>query len=83
MSRGVNIRCRLLCRDCAELRKIASISEDRCCIQLQECQHTRPETLPSNGISLEHAHTKIGWRLFPAELDGYGTTALDRERWTA
>jgi hypothetical protein len=68
MSRGVNIRCRLLCRDCAELRKIASISEDRSRIQLRECEHVRPESLPRKGISLEDANSEIGWRLFPAQL---------------
>jgi hypothetical protein len=80
MSRGVNIRCRLLCGDCAELRSIASISEDRCRIQLQECQHLRPETLPRKGIGLEDANSEIGWRLYPATRDGDRTTSLPYER---
>lgn len=83
MSRGVTMRCRLLCPECGELRSIASISDDRRRIQLRECGHIRPETLPRKGVSLEDAFTEIGWRLYPATLDGYGTTALDRERWIA
>jgi hypothetical protein len=85
MSRGVTLLCRLLCRECAELRSIATISDDRESVRLA-CDHERTAfTLPARpgSVSLESADTPLGHKWWPAMLDSYGTTALDRERWTA
>lgn len=85
MSRGVTMRCRLLCPFCSVVAQVADVSSDRFSVRLR-CDHERTTaTLPSKVgcVSYELADTPEGHRLFPATLDGYGTTALDRERWIA
>lgn len=67
--RGVNLRSRLLCPICAEIKKVVAIDGDR---QITlSCLHVRPEILPlrPGTISLEHLRTEKGQRLFPLEKE--------------
>lgn len=85
MSRDLLIRCRLLCPHCSIVEQVADVSDNRYSVRLR-CSHQRTTaTLPSKEgcVSYELADTPEGLRLFPAQRDGYGTTALDRERWIA
>ena len=63
--RGANLRSRLLCPICAEIKKVVAIDDDR---QITlSCLHVRPELLPlqAGHISLEHLRTEKGQRSFP------------------
>ena len=71
--RGVNTRSRLLCVDCAEVKKVSAINGHSVVL---ECGHDRPEILPlePGHVSVEHMRTQRGQQLFPARLDGEKTT---------
>jgi hypothetical protein len=65
--RGVNLRSRLLCPVCREVKPVKKIEE----LITLLCGHSRPECLPTapGHISLEHLRTKVGQKLFPAPTD--------------
>jgi hypothetical protein len=63
---GVNLRSRLLCPECDEVKPVRAIDESI----VLACGHSRPECLPAapGHLSLEDLWTKLGRELFPASL---------------
>ena len=70
---SITTRCRLLCPDCGELKRVAAITFDgkgTTVVSLQ-CGHSRGELLPVTApgrVSLELLNTPDGRRLFPPAL---------------
>jgi hypothetical protein len=70
---SITTRCRLLCPDCGELRRVAAVAFDEqgATVASLECGHSRGELLPvtaPGGVSLELLNTPEGRRLFPPAL---------------
>jgi hypothetical protein len=66
----INTRCRLLCPDCRELKKVKSVGFDEAGVTVArlECQHSRGELLPVTApgrVSLELLNTVAGRLMFP------------------
>ena len=62
---GVNLRSKLLCPICAEIKKVAAIDDDGT-ITLS-CAHTRGITLPlkPGRVSIENLRSEKGRQQFP------------------
>jgi hypothetical protein len=69
-------RCRLLCAECGELRRLKAIEGDSA---LLACGHTRPKKLlplAQGHVSVENVKTAVGDRMFP-----YDFAATRPDRW--
>lgn len=75
----VTKRCRLLCPDCGELKKITDIVETNAVLTCGHWRTTALLPLKRGHISLEHIRTPVGARMFPYDERDY-TWRLDDEQ---